>query len=85
MGFLIDRGAYHMKMKQMVDTALRAFIHPTILCLSSAAFALNPYSNSELDGLEKEFIEQINQSNQVFRIPLAVDYINHLLYNTGIN
>lgn len=38
----------------------------------------SPYSTQELDELEKEFIEQINQSNLVIRTPLARLYINHL-------
>ena len=40
--------------------------------------AYSPYSNRELDQLEKEFIEQINQSDSVVRDPLANEYINHL-------
>ncbi len=46
------------------------------LCLNT--FAYSPYSNQELDELEKEFIEEINSSNQVIRNPLANQYINHL-------
>ncbi|KTC65811.1 Zn-dependent protease (plasmid) [Legionella adelaidensis] len=42
------------------------------------SFAYSPYSNSELEELEKEFIQQINQSNSVIRNPLANQYINHL-------
>lgn len=46
--------------------------------LPSRAMAFSPYSTDELDQLEKEFIEQINQSDSVIRDPLANQYINHL-------
>jgi beta-barrel assembly-enhancing protease len=35
-------------------------------------------SSGDLDKIEKEFIQLINQSDQVIREPLAVEYINHL-------
>ena len=41
-------------------------------------FALSPYSTQELEELEKEFIQLINQSNEIERNPLASQYINHL-------
>lgn len=50
----------------------------TLLSLCLNTFAYSPYSNQELDELEKEFIEEINSSNQVIRHPLASQYINHL-------
>nr|WP_133127896.1 M48 family metalloprotease [Legionella nagasakiensis] len=40
--------------------------------------AYSPYSTTELEELEKEFIQQINQSDSVLRHPLANQYINHL-------
>lgn len=40
--------------------------------------AFSAYSNDELDELEREFVQQINQSDSVIRTPLAVEYINHL-------
>ncbi len=49
---------------------------------------LFPYSSKELDQLEKEFVEQINQSNQIIRQPLANQYINNLgkkLTSTELN
>jgi predicted Zn-dependent protease len=49
-----------------------------LLFLFSSAFAYSPYSNKELEELEKEFIEQINSSNNIIRHPLASQYINHL-------
>jgi predicted Zn-dependent protease len=42
------------------------------------AFGFSPYSNQELDQLEKEFVEQINLSPQVIRDPLTKQYITHL-------
>lgn len=50
----------------------------SILAIPSFGFAFSPYSNQELDQLEKEFIEQINQSPQVIRDPLAKQYIHDL-------
>lgn len=47
-----------------------------LVCMS--VFAYSPYSNEELDELEKEFIEQINSSSLVIRNPLASQYINNL-------
>lgn len=43
-----------------------------------AAYALSPWSNRELDELEKEFVQQINQSGSVDRDPLVNQYINQL-------
>ena len=48
------------------------------LFLPSLAWPFSPYSNRELDQLEKEFVEQINQSPLILRDPLAGQYINHL-------
>lgn len=45
---------------------------------SFSAWSLTPFSNDELDELEKEFIQLINQSDSVDRDPLANQYINHL-------
>jgi predicted Zn-dependent protease len=49
-----------------------------LLLFSQPTWTFSPYSNSELDELEKKFIQQINQSDNVIRIPLANQYINHL-------
>lgn len=53
-----------------------------ILCglLSQAVIAqgLSPYSTSELEELEKEFIQLINQSDSIERNPLASQYINYV-------
>lgn len=42
------------------------------------AWAFSAYSNDELDELERQFIQEINQSNSVIRTPVANQYINHL-------
>ncbi|MCH9756494.1 MAG: M48 family metalloprotease [Gammaproteobacteria bacterium] len=42
------------------------------------SIAFSPYSNNELDELEKEFVEQINHSDSVLRDPLANQYISRL-------
>lgn len=49
-----------------------------LLLNSINAHAFSAYSNDELDQLEKQFVQEINQSNSVMRDPLAIDYINHL-------
>ncbi|MFC3908469.1 M48 family metalloprotease [Legionella dresdenensis] len=41
-------------------------------------YSFSPYSNQELDELEKEFVQQINQADSVERHPLATQYINHI-------
>lgn len=48
------------------------------LLLSTNVFAYSPYSTSELDELEKEFVHEINRSDQIIRDPLTIQYINHL-------
>ncbi len=50
----------------------------TSLMMTSMSYAFSPYSNRELDQLEKEFVEQINQSPLIIRDPLAKQYISHL-------
>lgn len=55
------------------------FVYLNMLCaFSLPAHAFSAYSNDELDQLEREFVQQINQSNEVIRTPLAIEYINHL-------
>lgn len=48
------------------------------LLFSLTTYAYSPFSNQELDELEKDFIQEINSSSQVIRNPLANQYINHL-------
>lgn len=50
----------------------------SILVQPVTAEVLSPYSNSELDQLEKEFVQQINLSDSVDRNPLAKQYINRI-------
>lgn len=50
----------------------------SIFAQTTWADALSPYTTNELDQLEKEFIQQINQSDSVERNPLASQFINHL-------
>ncbi|MFI4919128.1 MAG: M48 family metalloprotease [Legionellales bacterium] len=50
----------------------------TVLAQPSLADGLSPYSTRELEELEKEFIQQINQSDSVERNPLASQYINQI-------
>jgi predicted Zn-dependent protease len=49
-----------------------------ILASPSFSAGLSPYSTSELEELEKEFIQLINRSDSVERNPLANQYINHI-------
>ena len=49
-----------------------------LLLIHQNLYAFSAYSNNELDQLEKEFVEQINQSPSVLREPLANQYINQL-------
>ncbi|MCE3044966.1 M48 family metalloprotease [Legionella sp. 16cNR16C] len=51
-----------------------ALLSPSIHCSSP----LTPYSTQELEELEKEFVQQINQSESIERNPLASQYINHI-------
>ncbi|MCH9690070.1 MAG: M48 family metalloprotease [Gammaproteobacteria bacterium] len=50
----------------------------SVFLLIKPSFAFSPYSNSELDELEKEFIQQINNSSSILRDPLTDQYINRL-------
>ena len=48
------------------------------LLATPKAYAFNPYSTEELEQLEKQFVQLINQSDQIERSPLATQYINHI-------
>lgn len=67
-------------MKKMIQQRIiNKFLLTLCLILSlTQTWAYSPYSNQELDELEKEFIEQINSSNSVIRDPLASQYINQI-------
>jgi beta-barrel assembly-enhancing protease len=68
---------YRLKRRWFFTKGMCFFI-AFLLFLPLNIFALNPYSTSELDELEKEFFQLINQSDLVVRNPLANQYINHL-------
>jgi predicted Zn-dependent protease len=55
-----------------------AFIFLIVFSLINNAFCFSPYSNTELDEIEKGFIEEINSSNSVLRDPLSHQYLNRL-------
>ncbi len=57
---------------------LKIYLFLMLYGLSTGLWAFSAYSNRELEQLEKQFVEQINQSDSVIRIPLANEYINHL-------
>ncbi|HHF7368045.1 TPA: M48 family metalloprotease [Legionella bozemanae] len=63
-----------LKIKKNVCLILLA----TFLAQSSFSQGLSPYSTGELEQLEKEFVQQINQSESVERNPLASQYINRI-------
>jgi predicted Zn-dependent protease len=67
----------HLFSRETQQFCLR-FILSILLFISTQAIAYSPYSTKELEQLEKEFVEQINQSDSVMRDPLANQYINHL-------
>lgn len=60
-----------------IKVLLRYYLIASI-SFTGNVWAFSAYSNNELDELEKEFIQQINQSSSVIRTPLANQYINHL-------
>ncbi|MDX2345842.1 MAG: M48 family metalloprotease [Legionella sp.] len=50
----------------------------SVFLLINNASSFSPYSNSELDEIEKEFVAQINNASNVLRDPLSNQYLNHL-------
>lgn len=46
--------------------------------VSSQTYAISPWSNKEIDDLEKAFVKQINHADSIERMPLAVLYLNRL-------
>lgn len=64
-------------MRWFLKTSL-CFLLVIMQILPLNVFALSPYSTSELEELEKEFIQLINQSDSIERNPLVSQYINHL-------
>ena len=67
-----------MTLLRLVAVTAPRLIMSLLLLISQSTWAYTPYSTKELEQLEKEFVEQINQSNSVIRDPLANQYINHL-------
>ncbi len=65
-------------MLRRLKRSLKSASLSALLLIPGQPWAFSPYSNNELDQLEKEFVQQINQSDSVIRIPLANQYINHL-------
>lgn len=49
-----------------------------LFILTAPSFAIDLYSNRELDDLKKEFITEVNRSPQLIRDPLALRYLNQL-------
>jgi predicted Zn-dependent protease len=76
-----------LKRYKFLNSGLHQFLIFILLTLSSwnLTFAYSPYTNRELEELEKEFIQEINQSNSVLRDPLASQYINHLGKTLALN
>lgn len=54
------------------------FVFMLLHVLAQNTYALTPYSNRALDELEKEFVQEINQSIQVERSPVLNLYLNHI-------
>lgn len=59
---------------QLLLIATAFFLPPAIHSTSG----VTPYSTEELEELEKQFVQQINQSESIERNPLASQYINHI-------
>lgn len=57
---------------------LKVFLLSALLLLTDNLWAFSPFSNNELDKLQREFIQLINQSDLVLRNPVATQYINQL-------
>jgi predicted Zn-dependent protease len=65
----------------LIFSKLKSLTLVLITCLlSQPVFAdgLSPYSTSELEELEKQFIQLINQSDSIERNPLASQFVNHI-------
>jgi len=69
------------KQKTNLSHRIKSCMLSILMCslvFNNTAFAFSPYSNSELDDLEKEFVAEINQSNSVLRDPLSNQYLTRL-------
>lgn len=56
----------------------RVFFLLFLMAITQSAIAYTPYSNRELDEIEKEFVAQINHAQGVLKDPLTRQYINQL-------
>jgi predicted Zn-dependent protease len=71
--------------KTRLTVGFMLLISLIFVVLPERVAAYSPYSNKELDQLEKEFVQQINQSDSVIRDPLASQYINQLARALALN
>ncbi len=74
-----------MSQLSLKDRLAKCFLKYTpaiMLSITAASFThagqLSPYSNKELEDLEKQFIQLINRSDSIERSPMANQYINHI-------
>ncbi len=72
MQWMLIKNRFFPKTPRIYTFAFLVFI------LIKPVFSFSPYSNNELDELEKKFLEEINSSNSVLRDPLTDQYINRL-------
>lgn len=62
----------------MMSILRRNYFLIGLYLLAAKIFAFSTYSSPELDKLEKEFIQIINQANNIERSALTNQYLNHL-------
>ena len=65
----------------LISSKLKSWICVLIFSFWSQSIlgeGLSPYSTSELEQLEKQFIQLINQSDSIERNPLASQFVNHI-------
>ncbi len=74
-----------IKLKINQNTCWILVLLSWLLIQPVAAEGLSPYSTSELEQLEKEFVQQINQSDSVERNPLATQYVNRIGKNLALH
>lgn len=69
-----ERLPVHSRVRNFVKTMLATLT----IGVFAPALAFSPYSNNELDELEKEFIAEINHSPQVIKDPLVKQYLSQI-------
>lgn len=67
-----------MTLLRFMPVIVKRLLLSALLVFYGSTWASSPYSTRELEQLEKEFVQLINQANNVIRDPLASQYINHL-------